>query len=87
MFLGGYFRDWVKIMQYGLALCVIVPFLGSFLCYLVALEQSRAVLVPGGTESALAGDSQYLSLVQHVIRAETCYASGIDIGIFCLPKV
>ena len=70
-------------MQYGLALCVIVPFLGSFLCYLVAQEQSRAV--PAGTESALAGDSQYLSLVQ--IRAETCYASGIDIGIFCLPNV
>ena len=72
-------------MQYGLALCVIVPFLGSFLCYLVALGQSRAVLVPGATESALAGNSQYLGLVQ--IRTETCYASGIDIEIFCLPKV
>ena len=69
-------------MQYGLALCVIVPFLGSFLCYVVALEQSRAVLVPGGTESALAGNS----LVQHLIRAETCYASGIDIGIFLPTK-
>ena len=79
----GYFWDWVKTMQYGLSLCVIVPFLGSFLCYLVEQEQSRAV--PAGTESALAGDSQYLSLVQ--IRAETCYASGIDIGIFCLPNV
>ena len=68
-------------MRYGLALCVIVPLLGIFLCYLVALEQSRAVVVPGGTESALAGESQYLSLKQHVIRAKTCYASGIDIRV------